>query len=43
MVLLIDLSKGFDQVGGVTFVSAQLSPDGMRIDCDVQGRFRSNS
>ena len=43
MILLIDLSEGFDQVGCVTFVAAQFSPDGMRIDCDVQGRFRSNS
>jgi hypothetical protein len=32
---LIDLGEGLDQVGGVPFITAELSSDGMRIDCDV--------
>ena len=32
---LIDLGEGLDQVDGVTFITAELSSDGMRIDCDV--------
>lgn len=39
---LIDLSKGLDQVDGVTFVAAELRSDGMRVDCDVQDRLRSS-
>ena len=39
---LIDLSEGLDQVGGVTFVAAELRSDGMRVDCDVQDRLRSS-
>jgi hypothetical protein len=35
---LIDLGEGFDQIGGVTFVPAEFSSYGMRIDCDVQNR-----
>ena len=32
---LIDLGEGLDQVDRVTFVAAEFSSDGMRIDCDV--------
>ena len=32
---LIDLGEGLDQVDGVTFIAAEFSSDGMRIDCDV--------
>jgi len=32
---LIDLGEGLDQVDGVTFITAEFSSDGMRIDCDV--------
>jgi len=32
---LIDLGKGLDQVGSVTFITAQLRSDGMSIDCDT--------
>jgi hypothetical protein len=32
---LIDLGETLDQVGGVTFITAELRSDGMRIDCDV--------
>ena len=39
---LIDLGEGFDQIGRVTFVAAELGPDGMRVDCDVQDRLRSS-
>jgi hypothetical protein len=34
-ISLIDLGEGFDQVNGVTFIAAEFSSDGMRIDCDV--------
>jgi len=33
---LVDFGEGLDQVGRVTFVSAQLRSDGVRVDCDVQ-------
>jgi hypothetical protein len=32
---LIDLGEGLDQVDGVTFIAAEFSSDGMRIDCDM--------
>jgi len=35
-IRLVDFGQGLDQVGSVTFVSAQLRSDGMRVDCDVQ-------
>ena len=35
-IRLVDFGEGLDQVGSVTFVSAQLRSDGMRVDCDVQ-------
>ncbi len=38
---LIDPGEGLDQVDSVTFIAAQLSSDGMSIDCDVKNRFRS--
>jgi hypothetical protein len=38
---LIDPGEGLDQVYSVTFIAAQLSSDGMSIDCDVKNRFRS--
>src|SRR5439155_18756198 len=38
---LIDFGEGLDQVDSVTFIAAEFCSDGMRIDCDVQNRFRS--